>query len=292
MFWLTDFGQQDGYVGVMKAVVMKELARRQVKRPVSMIDVSHDIPAFDIRSGAWVLERLLPYAPDQAVFVCIVDPHVGNPGQAPLMLSCPEKAWVFLAPDNGLLTPVIQYLQALNLQFTACLLSQSILEELLGAPPDGQRTISSTFHGRDIYSPMAAWALGDISGFQPTQEICQPALLESWDRPNQIAYLDGFGNVITRLAPSDLAAALPHPPQCGQRFRVTLPQGAFTFCWRDYYQQVDDLQRNLKTEDIVGLWGSHGFLEWACPSGHAVHFLETHWNILLTPGQTFTLEAV
>ena len=289
LFWLTDFGQKDGYVGVMKAVVMKLLAKHAtnipVAMPVTMIDVSHDIPAFDIRSGAWVLERLLPYAPNQSVFVCIVDPHVGSPEQLPLALYCPQKAWVFLAPDNGLLTPVIDYLTDLGLVWQAYPLDKPVLDKLLGV---AENTVSVTFHGRDIYSPIAAWALTYLRDSKgPFGEVftedrenhCQPVVFENWQASHQIVYIDHFGNVMTRLSPDDWSDS----PVPGQQYLVKLRNGTFSFRWVRHYQEDH-------TKEVVGLWGSHGYLEWACPSGNAAMFLKDHFGLSLLPGQSFTLE--
>jgi S-adenosyl-L-methionine hydrolase (adenosine-forming) len=292
VFWLTDFGHQDGYVGVMKAVVMKALDKQASNRPVTMIDISHDIPAFDIRAGAWVLERLLPYAPNQSVFVCIVDPHVGSPQQMPLLVYCPQKSWVFLAPDNGLLTSVIHYLKLLALDWQACILDKLLLERLLGVATN--RSVSATFHGRDIYSPLAAWALSTLIDAQPglaktdiedcfTQDKdahCQPVVFENWQAPHQIAYVDHFGNVITRLRPDDM----PDLPQPGQQYLVTLSDGAFEFRWVTHYQEGH-------THEVIGLWGSHGYLEWACPSGSAARFLQAQHGMTLALGQPFILET-
>lgn len=181
---LTDFGLRDIYVGVMKGVI----ASRAPKAPV--IDLTHDIPPQDIRGAAFALKVSVPYFPLGALFVCVVDPGVGS---ARRILWGRSARHQFLAPDNGLL---------------GALEGEDALREVRHVSNAGlfADAPSATFHGRDIFAPLAARLSGSLL----------PAMLgpqvDDWRRldlpapqpegdglTGEILTIDRFGNAITNI---------------------------------------------------------------------------------------------
>src|SRR5262249_38210989 len=130
---LTDFGTADGYVGVMKGVLLGIAPRAQV------VDLSHDVPPQQIATGAWILHTAWRYFPPDSIFVCVVDPGVGG-ARRPVALRAGDR--LFVGPDNGLFS----YILASEPPESAVILDNPRFH--LTAP-------SATFHGRDIFAPAA-----------------------------------------------------------------------------------------------------------------------------------------
>ncbi len=186
LFFLSDFGTADPYAGLMKARALAE----GFAGP--MVDLSHGVPPQDVLRGAAILEDCLPWLPARAVVCAVVDPGVGS-RRAALAVSAGER--VFVAPDNGLLTPVLQA-------------GPDCVREIDTAAL-GLEVISATFHGRDVFAPVAARiASGRLSAEEagPAPEN-QPVLLDfpAVSKVNEeewvlaVLYVDGFGNAATNL---------------------------------------------------------------------------------------------
>lgn len=167
----TDFGVQDPYVGQMKAVLAQQAPG------VAVIDLLHHVPDYDIRAGAYLLAAYMPVFPADSVFVCVVDPGVGT-DRLPCVARIGQR-W-FVGPDNGLFS-VLQQRHNQTEWWT------------IQAP---QQAISATFHGRDVFAPVAArLACGDYSGLQVT-----PAPAISGNFPQELAeiiYIDHYGNLVS-----------------------------------------------------------------------------------------------
>ncbi|MDF1513502.1 MAG: SAM-dependent chlorinase/fluorinase [Anaerolineae bacterium] len=180
----TDFGNKDGYVGTMKGVMAG------IAPGVPTIDITHIISPQNVQETAYVLWTALPYFPADAVHLVVVDPGVGTPRRA---IAAHSAMGYFVGPDNGVFTYV----------WTV-------------APPDKIVSLtnpefqlvdmSSTFHGRDIFSPAAAYlAAGiDLDSFGP--EVENPVMLphpfmavNSGVISGTILYIDHFGNCITSI---------------------------------------------------------------------------------------------
>lgn len=235
---LTDFGQQDGYVGIMKGVISG------IAPQVPIIDLSHDLPPQDLMAARFVLWNSYRYFPAGTIFVCVVDPGVGSQRHI-LALNTGEH--IFIAPDNGLLDYVMAEQRAKHL-----LRVQS--------PRVMRDDISRTFHGRDIFAPAAAHI---AAGFPftmigPMHPYVLPA--DPWvrlDQPNvvaQVIYVDHFGNLITNLRlPSETISAEIKINQHGISFSTT-------------YATVAE-------GELLALRGSHGLLEISVRNGHAAQQL-------------------
>ena len=132
----TDFGLADSYVAVMKGVILGIAPQARI------IDITHDIAPQNVRQAAIVLQAAAPYFPPQTIHVAVVDPGVGS-ARLPLAVRTPQA--IFIGPDNGLFSTV---------------LTETHTESLTILHLDNKDywlpTVSRTFHGRDIFSPVAA----------------------------------------------------------------------------------------------------------------------------------------
>ena len=192
----TDFGLTDPFAGIMKGVIASRAP------DVRVVDLTHGIPPQDVVAGALVLRHAVPYFPPGTVHVAVVDPGVGSARRA----LCVETGHgVLVGPDNGLLS--------------------------LAAPPADVRRIvhlteerfflsprSATFHGRDVFAPVAA-ALA--TGTPPSALGTPVAEMQRLELPTpvrdgrsvrgQVIYVDRFGNLSSNVG-AELLAALPRPP--------------------------------------------------------------------------------
>jgi S-adenosylmethionine hydrolase len=270
---LTDFGLDDTYVGVMKAVIAGLAPKARV------IDLTHAVPPGDIRLGAFKLWQSAPYLPDGSILVVVVDPGVGTARRAV------AAAWdrlTVVAPDNGLLT----YLLAQSPPRLAVALTRA---EYLRPDP------SPTFHGRDVFAPVAGYLargtrlekLGPAVHDLVRLDEPRLELLEGPRLRGELLHADRFGNWITSLGrlqevdgdldlqpwlPSCAPARLPHFP----RIRALLPTGLALPIHRTF----GDVPRGT----VLAYVGSDGLLEIAVHGGSAQKTLplESGQEILLT----------
>ena len=186
---LTDFGLVDGYVGVMKGVILS-LAPRAV-----IVDVTHDLPPQAIQAGAFLLRWSYGYFPSGTIHLSIVDPGVGTERG---ILAMQTSGHFFLAPDNGLLWPVWE--EALALGESPKLLEVTNKSLWMDR-------VSPTFHGRDIFSPVAAHLASGVAFEELGTSIDVPRMQMSLPVPvrrgnlwqGEILYIDRFGNLITNF---------------------------------------------------------------------------------------------
>ncbi len=189
---LTDFGLRDHFVAAMKGVMLR------VNPDLAFVDISHLIPRHDIHSGAFVLSQAYHYYPPGTIHLAVVDPGVGTMRKG---LAATAGGYYFVAPDNGLLTHVFNREDG-----------HTVHE--ITADHYFHKPVSSTFHGRDIFAPIAAWISRDVPLRQFGPQLEQPVLLKLpgvtrvRDALVQGAVLaaDAFGNLITNLTPEDVPA--------------------------------------------------------------------------------------
>ncbi len=190
---LTDFGLKDGNVGVMKGVIMKIAPQARI------IDVSHQVSPQNILEAAFILNRSAPYFPDGTVHVAVVDPGVGT-DRRPVAASLGSH--YFVGPDNGLVTLWLENIEKQNfpVRFFHLNRCQYWLKE-----------ISHVFHGRDIFSPVAAHLLNGVPLEAMGVPISDPFRLalprpirfpDGWHC--EVVYLDSFGNIISNLDRNNL----------------------------------------------------------------------------------------
>ncbi len=181
---LTDFGAGSGYPAQMKGVILQALPDAR------LVDISHEVPHFDVLAGALLLEACVPRFPARAVHCAVVDPGVGTARRPICVVDAEGRRLV--GPDNGLFTPFLgPGARAWELA------DRRVLPE----PP------SATFHGRDLFAPAAAWLAGGGKAERLGPRIPAPVRLE-WPEPERkgdavegvCLAADGFGNLITSIA--------------------------------------------------------------------------------------------
>jgi S-adenosylmethionine hydrolase len=210
---LTDFGHSDSYVAEMKAVLVNAAPQAR------LIDVTHDIPPGDLSAAAYVLERAWHRFPEGTVHLAVVDPGVGSSRRA---LAVASGRHYFVGPDNGLLSPVLEGANAVELSI----------------PPGA----SATFHGRDVFAPAAA-QLASGEDFEqlgravvdPVQLTPQGICVDGNTVIGVVVYVDRFGTLITNI-PSNVVSGSgavviggEHVAQTGQTFSDVEPGALVAF---------------------------------------------------------------
>ncbi len=154
--FLSDYGLGDDFVGLCKGVMLR------IAPGASIVDLTHEVPGFGVEAGAEILEHATRYMPDEVVYLAVVDPGVGTERRA-LALSSVGGA-LFVGPDNGLLVPAAESLGGI------------VSAVSLTNPNYHLQPVSSTFHGRDIFAPVAAHL---AAGLDPARlgEVVDPASL-------------------------------------------------------------------------------------------------------------------
>lgn len=267
----TDFGSSDAYVGVMKGVILS------IHPGATIIDLTHDIGAQNIRQGAFILGVNHPYFPPGTIHVAVVDPGVGT-DRKPIVLETP--AATFVAPDNGLLSEVLKaYMAGDSPDFKhpgIIPMPPQLRCWELSNPRYQRLPVSNTFHGRDIFAPAAAHL---STGVRP--EEFGPAVSEVTYQPldepiqagnaivGEVIFKDRFGNLITnisgtRLTRSGLEAGTV-VVEIGTR-RIAGLSRTFHDLSLDSSAQSDGLP-------LVALVGSNGYLEVAVRDGSAAEAL-------------------
>ncbi len=188
---LTDFGTRDPFAGILKGIIAG------INAGANVMDITHEIPPQDIRRAALVLGDSYRYFPKGTIFVCVIDPDVGSGLRRPLCVQAGEH--FFIGPDNGTFTvPITEHPNATRLwEITS---SKYLL------PVRG-----STFHGRDIYAPVAAWLSKGIEPWELGPEAGCPVLIElpvpvrrGGVTTGEIVMIDRFGNAITNIRARDI----------------------------------------------------------------------------------------
>lgn len=250
----TDFGLSDAYVGVMKGVILGINPRVQV------VDITHAIPPQDVHEAAFLIHSAHRYFPQDTIHIIVVDPGVGSSRNA---IVCQTDNASFVCPDNGVLSYLLQGNLQGNLQDSPAFQATTIENAAYLLPQ-----VSNTFHGRDIFAPVAAHLSLGVSlaalGI-PVHNLVQlpiPKMQITGDTlTGQIIKVDSFGNLITNISQSDFVA--------------------FTETDSFYVIQAGDaritrLNRAYAESDIgepLAIIGSFGLLEIAVNHGSAAEHL-------------------
>ena len=252
LVFTTDFGLSDSYAGVMKGVALG------INPEVRLVDLTHQIAPQNVFQGAFALGVSYRYFPTHAVHVAVVDPGVGT-SRRPVLLETPGGS--FVAPDNGLLSRVLDdYLPDSSVPSGPVELPTTVRSFHLTNPEYWLHPVSSTFHGRDVFTPVAAHlslgvapqSLGEPTGFLEYLPIPQPRMDAGRIR-GEIIYSDTYGNLISSI------------PQ-------TLIEGRAIGEIRIKGRAIARLSRTFNdgpASGLVALVGSHGYLEVAVPNGNA-----------------------
>ncbi len=180
----TDFGLADGYVGAMKGVLLS------IAPGALLVDVSHDIAPQDVRQAAYALRCAAPYFPRGTVHLAVVDPGVGG-ARRPLLVQTPDACYV--GPDNGLFTFALEHPGAQAYE--------------LDRREFWRPAVSRTFHGRDVFAPVAAYLANGRSPADLGTPVADPLRLPEpvalriapGHLRGQVIHIDRFGNLITSV---------------------------------------------------------------------------------------------
>ncbi len=236
----TDFGTRDWFVGTMKGVILG------IQPPANVVDITHEVPAGDIRGGAFALAEACRFFAKGTVHVVVVDPGVGS-SRKPIAVRTAD--YFFVGPDNGVLS-------------WALMQEKVEAVHLLENSAYFLRPVSQTFHGRDIFAPVAAHLSRGVAIGKLGTALKDMVRLD-WPQPRkgrdgiegEVVYIDRFGNAITNLNGGLLRGWERSVCEIDSRRRRTCPVRAF-------YQAV-------APGGVVALVGSSGLLEIAVNGGSA-----------------------
>lgn len=252
----TDFGCDDYYVGAMHGAILIENPKARI------VDISHGIPSFDIEHGAYILGTSYQAFPRGSIHVGVVDPGVGSE-RLPILIETDD--YFFVGPDNGLFTLAMQ---KENVRAIYQIANRSYFR------PE----MSATFHGRDIFAPVAAHlALGIApSRFGPREKSIEDLPFfdvesgRGWIKTRIIA-IDKFGNAVTNLSRQLFDKKVgPHS------FTVTIGKRRLSHLSNTY--------ADVPVGKPLMLFGSSGFLELSCNQGS----MAATWKLRV--GQRVTLK--
>jgi len=245
---LTDFGTADYFVGAMKGVILS------INPEARIVDITHEIPPQDVQAGAFTLSAVYQTFPAATIHVVVVDPGVGS-ARRPILVSGGNQ--FFVGPDNGLFSFIYdREPQARVFHLTN--------ENYFRQP------VSRTFHGRDVFAPVAAALSKGVNAEQLGTEIKDYVRLDHF-KPKQrdaqtiqaaIIHIDRFGNCITNLTREHLTDEM-----ITRGLRLTINGREITSFHRFYAEGSD------ATGELFAIWGSAGYLEIAAFHASAAQLL-------------------
>ena len=243
----TDFGLSGAFVGILHGVVLNI-------HPTTIVDICHAVASYDVLDGAWTIAQAYRFFPPGTVHVVVVDPGVGS-ARRPLIVE--TEGYIFVAPDNGVLSLV----EARESKF--------IVRHITAARYFLQ-PVSQTFHGRDIFAPVAGWLSKGVApsefGLEISDYVRLP--LPQVERIGQnslrgvVLKVDKFGNLITNIgeleAPALFGRACPE-------MSILIAGLTITRLCQSYAQSEDG--------EIFAIVGSSGYLEIAAKRASAAEKL-------------------
>ena len=236
----TDFGLRDSYVAEMKGVILSNCPE------ATIVDISHDVPACDVLHGARLLAQAVKQFPADSIHVGVIDPGVGSSRRRLLLRTeQPQGDLYFIGPDNGLFSLVL-----------SAAISHSAWQ-IDALPPELSRGSSTTFDGRDIFSPVAALLASgkEIKSFSSAidqqssplirLQIPEPQVRTDGSIQGEIVSFDHFGNAVTNVHRDALGGS-------HRRYRGTVANHEVG--WVTHYQEIP-------TNSVGLLFNSQGYVE-------------------------------
>ena len=244
----TDFGEENHFVGVMKGVILK------INPEAVIVDINHQVNSYDIFDGAFTLAQSYLYFPPETIHLVVVDPGVGS-NRRPIVVRTTN--YRFVAPDNGVLSLIYEREERVEVRHATS-------DHYFLNP------VSNTFHGRDIFAPVAAWLSrgveADKFGEVITNYVKSGFPRPKWENENLLKGLaikvDKFGNVITNLRPEDVPQLFTKDPP---HFRIVINGRAITQVYSSFAMGAPS--------EIFAIVGSSGFFEVATNLGSAAKAL-------------------
>lgn len=232
----TDFGLNDHFVGTIKGVILDIAPEAQI------VDICHSVQAFDILDGALALAQAYSYFPSGTVHLVVVDPGVGS-ARRPILASSERQH--FVAPDNGVLSLMYSREERLSVRHVTA--DHYFLQPL-----------SNTFHGRDIFAPVAGYLAKGVAPEKFGEEITdfvrfnapRPKPVDERTMRGVVLKVDRFGNLVTNFTPHDLPSLFQADPPA---FKITVGKREVTSMKSNYAEGAPG--------EVFALLGSMGYLE-------------------------------
>lgn len=241
---MTDFGDKDPFVGIMKSVILT------IAPQVPILDLCHEIYPGDIQSAAFALHMAFPYLPEDAILVAVVDPGVGT-GRMGVAVELGGR--IFVGPDNGLLSWIVSRYPPSSIV--------NLTNDRFFLKP-----VSTTFHARDIFAPVAAHL---SKGVQLSEFGPSVSALTTFPLPKvavdlqsirgEVVYVDRFGNLVTNIERPVFDDWLA----THQDSNVVINLGSVEI------QGISSTYDDAQAGHAVAVFGSSGFLEIAVTGGSA-----------------------
>ncbi|MFB3920251.1 MAG: S-adenosyl-l-methionine hydroxide adenosyltransferase family protein [Terriglobia bacterium] len=241
---ITDFGHNDHFVGVMKGVILG------INPEALIVDVCHQVNSYDIFDAAFVLAQSYRFFPSDTIHLVVVDPGVGT-ARRPLLARTMEHK--FIAPDNGVLSLVYEREESVEVRH--------VTSDHYFLNP-----VSNTFHGRDVFAPIAGWLSKglEVDKFgEPIEDYAKftspkPKKVSDQLVKGVVIRIDKFGNITTNITPEDIP----------QLFQETPPP------FKILIGQLEVTKLNLayamgKPSELFAIVGSSGFIEVCTNRGSA-----------------------
>lgn len=249
---LTDFGTADYFVAAVKGVILT------INPQAYLVDITHEIPPQDIEAGAFTLLTCYRDFPEGTIHLAVVDPGVGS-ARRPIVVRAGH--YYFVGPDNGLFSYVYDREPSAEVFHVTA-------SEYFGQPP------SPTFHGRDIFAPVAAALSQGIDpralGPRITDAVrlapLSPVKDDNGRLHGRIIHIDRFGNCITNFTRAELPESQP---------AKLLINGRVVEAFRQFFtdEHGSEADRHGSADELFAIWGSAGFLELALNRRSAAELL-------------------
>ena len=245
----TDFGISDHFVGTMKGVILETTPEARI------VDISHAVQPFDILDGSLTISQAYSYFPAGTVHMVIVDPGVGTVRRPILMTGDRHQ---FVAPDNGVLSMIYDREERISVRH-------------ITAEHYFLRSLSNTFHARDIFAPVAAYLAKGVDPSRFGEEVTdyvrfaapRPKPVDERTLRGIVLKVDRFGNLITNITPQDAPQLFERTPLA---FKIAVgAKGQVTRLCSSYAEGAPG--------EVFGILGSMGFLEIATSRGSAYQLL-------------------
>ncbi len=239
---LSDFGIKDQYVASMRGVILG------INPNLRVVDITHQIPKYNIRNASFVLAQSATYFPRGTVHMAIVDPGVGTK-RLPIIVK--TKNYHFVGPDNGLLAAAAESDKVVSIHKIE---NRKYMRQV----------VTSTFHGRDLFAPVAAHLASGVkiqkfgSRLEDFMRIEQMAPVYEDSRVRgEVTAIDSFGNVVTNIPGNEIAKKIKQ----GERILVKFARSELNVPFLQTYGDVRD-------GEILAIVGSSTFLEFGINRGN------------------------
>jgi S-adenosylmethionine hydrolase len=244
----TDFGLSDHFVGTMKGVIL------EIAPEAEIVDICHSVQAFDVLDGALTIAQAYSYFPNGTVHMVVVDPGVGTE-RRPILLSTGRH--FFVAPDNGVLSLIYGREERLDVRH-------------ITSDHYFKQPLSNTFHGRDIFAPVAAYLAKRVETMKFGEPITdfvrfnapKPKPVDANTLRGVVLKVDRFGNLVTNITAQDVPAIFQSEPP--------------TFTLRVGKREITAIHTNYAVgtpNEVFAIVGSMGYLEIAANRAAAAQIL-------------------